>query len=419
MAISKLMHMKETAGNPSRHLKRAIEYIMNPEKTNDHKYVQVNQALKVNEIDSEQIYEKMIQTKRMFGKEWGRQGYHFIISFAEEDDITPEIAIKIIDEIQEEYLQGAYECVYAIHDNTEHLHGHLIFNSIDRYNGLKYHYKKGDWEKDILPCINKICKKWGLKELQLEERTNLERYGKHKNKMDDFLRKEIDDMIQNVNTYQELLQELTKREYEWKDGKYLSIRPKSMEEKRFRRTAQLGEEYTKENIQQRIGKENKKEVLRYKVQNKNKYGKKQITNVKGIQKKVILLILRGERYKNNRSRNSDRSYYYDQKKYIRQALYLQSMRYYTKDQVINRNHELWQLEKQAKKIRKKMYNQKQMRKCEGINFNGCEEKTKIELAKINHMLQDIRKEKKVTYEIMKEIEKKKCIQKELSKKKIL
>ena len=34
MAISKLMHMKETAGNPSRHLKRAIEYIMNPEKTN-------------------------------------------------------------------------------------------------------------------------------------------------------------------------------------------------------------------------------------------------------------------------------------------------------------------------------------------------------------------------------------------------
>ena len=55
MAISKLMHMKETAGNPSRHLKRAIEYIMNPEKTNDQKYVKVNQALHVNKINSEQI----------------------------------------------------------------------------------------------------------------------------------------------------------------------------------------------------------------------------------------------------------------------------------------------------------------------------------------------------------------------------
>ena len=32
MAISKLMYMKETAGNPARHLKRAIEYVMNPEE---------------------------------------------------------------------------------------------------------------------------------------------------------------------------------------------------------------------------------------------------------------------------------------------------------------------------------------------------------------------------------------------------
>ena len=107
MAISKLMHMKETAGNPSRHLKRAIEYIMNPEKTNDQKYVKVNQALHVDEINSEQIYERMLYTKRIFGKEWGRQGYHFIISFADQDHIIPEEAVQIIDEIQREYLQDA------------------------------------------------------------------------------------------------------------------------------------------------------------------------------------------------------------------------------------------------------------------------------------------------------------------------
>ena len=223
MAISKLMHMKETAGNPSRHLKRAIEYIMNPEKTNDQKYVKVNQALHVDEINSEKIYERMLYTKRIFGKEWGRQGYHFIISFADQDHIIPEEAVQIIDEIQREYLKDAYECVSAVHDNTEHLHGHLIFNSIDCVKGMKYHYKKGDWEKDILPCVNKVCKKWGLKELRLEERVDQERYGEHKNKWDDFLRAEIDDMIQEVSTYQEFLTELTKRDYEWKDGKYLSI----------------------------------------------------------------------------------------------------------------------------------------------------------------------------------------------------
>ena len=312
MAISKLMHMKETAGNPSRHLKRAIEYIMNPEKTNDQKYVKVNQALYVNQINSEQIYERMLHTKRIFGKEWGRQGYHFIISFADQDHITPEEAVQIIDEIQREYLKDVYECVYAVHDNTEHLHGHLIFNSIDCVKGMKYHYKKGDWEKDILPCVNKVCKKWGLKELRLEERVDQERYGEHKNKWDDFLRAEIDDMIQEVSTYQEFLLELTKRDYEWKDGKYLSIFPKKMGKKRFRRTAQLGEEYTKERLEQRIYEEKKRKGTEYKIQNQRKYKKKFNMNVQGIQKRIILFIWRGQKYKNDRSRNSDRSFYYDQ-----------------------------------------------------------------------------------------------------------
>ena len=262
---------------------------------------------------------------------------------------SPEEAVQIIDEIQKEYLKDAYKCVYAVHDNTEHLHGHLIFNSIDCVKGMKYHYKKGDWEKDILPCVNKVCKKWGLKELRLEERVDQERYGEHKNKWDDFLRAEIDDMIQEVSTYQEFLLELTKRDYEWKDGKYLSIFPKKMGKKRFRRTAQLGEEYTKERLEQRIYEEKKK-------------------------------------YKNDRSRNSDRSFYYDQKKYIRQAMYLQSRGYYKKSQIVQRNQELWKLEKEAQKIRKKIYNQKQ--------------KTK-----------NIQEEKQMTYSIMREIENRRNISK--------
>ncbi len=417
MAISKLMHMKETAGNPSRHLKRAIEYIMNPEKTNDQKYVKVNQALHVDEINSEQIYERMLYTKRIFGKEWGRQGYHFIISFADQDHIIPEEAVQIIDEIQREYLQDAYECVYAVHDNTEHLHGHLIFNSIDCVKGMKYHYKKGDWEKDILPCVNKVCKKWGLKELRLEERVDQERYGEHKNKWDDFLRAEIDDMIQEVSTYQEFLLELTKRDYEWKDGKYLSIRPKKMGKKRFRRTAQLGEEYTKERLEQRIYKEKKRKRTEYKIQNQRKYKKKSNVNVQGIQKRIILFIWRGQKYKNDRSRNSDRSSYYDQKKYIRQAMYLQSRGYYKKSQIVQRNQELWKLEKEVQKIRKKIYNQTKNIQEEKIPANE-QLKVKNELKRINNVLKDIRKEKQMTYSIMREIEnkKQKNKEKELSKK---
>lgn len=419
MAISKLMHMKETAGNPARHLKRAIEYIMNPEKTKNRQYVGINHALHLKEISEEQIYDRMIYTKRLFGKEWGRQGYHFVISFAKEDDITPEDAMHIIDEIQQEYLKDSYECVYAIHTNTEHLHGHLIFNSVDRYQGMKYHYKKGDWEKEILPCVNKVCKKWGLKELDLEDRSNKERYGKQKNKWDTFLRKEIDDIVCNVNTYQEFLLELTNRDYEWKDGKYLSICPKNLERKKFRRTAQLGKEYTKERLQERILQESKDPQKKdgSKVIRNRHYRKKNIAKSRGIQKRILFIILQGEQYKSNRLIKENRIFYYEQKKYMKQLLYLQRRGYHKKSQVSDRNRELWNLEKELQKMRKRIYNQNQQTK-KNKEYKATENYKQENLKKINRMLQEVRKEKQMTYQIMKEIEhrNKKIIQKELSKK---
>lgn len=112
------MHMKETAGNPSRHLKRAIEYIMNPKKTNDQKYVKVNQALHVNQINSEQIYERMLHTKRIFGKEWGRQGYHFIM-----------IKRNIFDR----------QCIYNPEDIIKN---HRLYKEIKNYGNWRKKHKK-------------------------------------------------------------------------------------------------------------------------------------------------------------------------------------------------------------------------------------------------------------------------------------
>lgn len=82
-----------------------------------------------------------------------------------------------------------------------------------------------------------------------------------------------------------------------KDGKYLSIFPKKMGKKRFRRTAQLGEEYTKERLEQRIYEEKKRKGTEYKIQNQRKYKKKFNMNVQGIQKRIILFIWRGQKYK--------------------------------------------------------------------------------------------------------------------------
>ena len=187
-----------------------------------------------------------------------------------------------------------------------------------------------------------------------------------------------------------------------------------MGKKRFRRTAQLGEEYTKERLEQRIYEEKKRKGTEYKIQNQRKYKKKFNMNVQGIQKRIIW---RGQKYKNDRSRNSDRSFYYDQKKYIRQAMYLQSRGYYKKSQIVQRNQELWKLEKEAQKIRKKIYNQKQKTKNIQEEKIPVDEQLKVknELKRINNVLEDIRKEKQMTYSIMREIENKKQKNKERGK----
>lgn len=66
------------------------------------------------------------------------------------------------------------------------------------------------------------------------------------------MREELDDIICNVNSYEEFIQELLKRDYEVKEGKYLYIRPLHMNYKNFRKTASLGSKYTKGRIEERI-----------------------------------------------------------------------------------------------------------------------------------------------------------------------
>ena len=77
MATTILRNMKEAKNRkPSAHLHNAIDYIMNPEKTENGMWIGSNCG-----ITSQEIYDAMMTTKNEFNKTWGRQGYHFVISF--------------------------------------------------------------------------------------------------------------------------------------------------------------------------------------------------------------------------------------------------------------------------------------------------------------------------------------------------
>lgn len=160
MAITKILHINEGKQHAGRHLYTAIRYITVPEKCGDGRYIGAINCL------PDFAYEQMRDTKELFGKTDKRQAYHIIISF-EEGEITADKAYQFMGRFVDEYLKGEYEAIYAIHDNTDHIHGHLIFNSVSKATGLKFRYKKGDWARFIQPVTNRLCEEYGLSTIDI------------------------------------------------------------------------------------------------------------------------------------------------------------------------------------------------------------------------------------------------------------
>ncbi len=98
MAITKCLHMKQAkTGYPAKHLANGLRYIMNPEKTEHGRYVCGHNCI------PEQALSQMVDTKRHFGKLDKRQGYHFILSF-EEDEVSEEEAFQVVGEFVTNFL---------------------------------------------------------------------------------------------------------------------------------------------------------------------------------------------------------------------------------------------------------------------------------------------------------------------------
>lgn len=148
-------------GNPARHLEQALDYIQNPEKTNGNVLVGSINCL------PETAFEQMMDTKMTFGKRDKRQGYHIIISFVP-GETTEEIAFDIVERFAREYLKDEYEAVYAVHNDKDHMHAHLIFNSVNFVTGVKYEYRKGEWKRRMQPITNKLCKEYNLEIMPAE-----------------------------------------------------------------------------------------------------------------------------------------------------------------------------------------------------------------------------------------------------------
>lgn len=138
--------------------KATLEYICRDDKTDNKKYVTtLNCSLPT-------VYQEFKNTREMYGKTGGIKYYHFVQSHPSGYEIQPALAHRIAVEFAEKAFSG-FECVVATHIDAEHIHSHIVFNSVNADSGMKYHSNKFVLN-DLRSLSDEICQKYNVQTLE-------------------------------------------------------------------------------------------------------------------------------------------------------------------------------------------------------------------------------------------------------------
>ncbi|MBR6617197.1 MAG: relaxase/mobilization nuclease domain-containing protein [Oscillospiraceae bacterium] len=149
----------QTAGG----MKNVIAYVTRTEKTEseDKQYVTALNC------SAPTAHDEILATKNAYHKNSGRMYYHLVQSFPKGDDIPPELTHRIAVELAEKAF-GKYECVVATHIDREHIHSHIVFNSVSFEDGKKYH-SNGNTVQELMDLSDEICMKYGVAVLDRQQ----------------------------------------------------------------------------------------------------------------------------------------------------------------------------------------------------------------------------------------------------------
>ena len=239
MAITKTHPIKST-------LKAAIDYICNPKKT-DEKLLVSTYGCTAETADIEFAWTRRHAIDK--GKNLGR---HLIQSFSP-GEVTPEEAHQIGLELAKEILGDKYEFVLATHIDKNHVHNHLIFNSVSFVDYRKYHSNKRSYH-EIRRASDRLCQEHGLSVVipgQDKGKSYIEyQAAQNGTSYKAKLKATIDRLLPACSDLEELLRRLQLEGYEIKRGKYISARAPDQE--RFTRLKTLGVDYSEEALAARI-----------------------------------------------------------------------------------------------------------------------------------------------------------------------
>ena len=156
MAINKTINKRT---NTHGAMRNCIEYVLRQDKTRE-QLTYVTGPYCHDEINYDLVYRAFLEEKKVWDKDSGRMYAHNIISWHKDEQITLEQAFEFGKEFAEKWFQG-FQTLVAVHKDKDHIHCHLVTNSVSYEDGRKLHNTKKDLER-MKQLTNQMCRERGL-----------------------------------------------------------------------------------------------------------------------------------------------------------------------------------------------------------------------------------------------------------------
>ena len=156
MAINKVVNKAAKSHGAMRNI---IEYVLDEEKIKEG-YVEITGPYESPTINYDDVYKTWLNEKILWDKDSGRMCAHNIISFHADEQITPAIVLDIGRQFVDKFFSD-HQCLLAVHQDKDHLHCHIVTNSVSYIDGSKLHQTKKDLDRQKL-FTNELCQARGL-----------------------------------------------------------------------------------------------------------------------------------------------------------------------------------------------------------------------------------------------------------------
>ena len=388
--------------------KKTVEYVTNKDKTTALLGELIDYALSPEKIIAEQkLYEstinlmdvrdafrEMSRTKEYFGKTEGVLGYHIIQSF-KPGEITADKCHELGRRLAEELFGDRFQIVVGTHLNKEHLHNHIIINSVSFVDGKKLRFNKKSYY-EMQKISDGLCLQEGL--FVIETRNKGKNYKEWQAEKEgkptirSQVRADIDRIIKESYNYNTFLDNLKRKGYTVKESPtrtYTAIKPPFGE--RYIRLNSLGENYTREKIIERLYAQNSwqkkaKVERRWYYPQKLPKKRKRVTGIQALYLRYVYMLKLNKPPKGRISRHlwDDIRKFEDYKKDYE---YLRKNNITSKGELLEKTAELQREMEKLKEQRKPMYEQKRREKDESK-----QEEIKQRIAEINSDLKELRRD---------------------------